>query len=80
MKKWNEDENLGIQISAEIKKGIIEELNFSRPSHIQSVAIPLILGTDDEGNYQNLIAQSRNGSGKTGAFAIGSVLRVDPAL
>jgi superfamily II DNA/RNA helicase len=80
MKKWNVDEDLEIQISADIKKGIIEGLNFSRPSHIQSVAIPLILGTDEQGYHQNLIAQSKNGSGKTGAFAIGSVMRVDPAL
>ena len=27
-----------------------------------------------------MIAQSKNGSGKTGAFAIGSSLRVDPSL
>lgn len=30
--------------------------------------------------YYDLIAQSKNGSGKTGAFAIGSVLRVDPKI
>lgn len=30
--------------------------------------------------YQDLIAQSKNGSGKTGAFSIGSILRVDPAV
>jgi superfamily II DNA/RNA helicase len=29
--------------------------------------------------FDNVIAQSKNGSGKTGAFTIGSVLRVDPA-
>ena len=28
----------------------------------------------------NLIAQSKNGSGKTGAFTIGTVLRVDPKI
>jgi len=27
--------------------------------------------------YDNLMAQSKNGSGKTGAFCIGSALRVD---
>ena len=27
-----------------------------------------------------MIAQSKNGSGKTGAFSIGSILRVDPAV
>lgn len=37
------------------------------------MAIPLISNEP----YHSLIAQARNGSGKTGAFAIGSVLRVD---
>lgn len=32
------------------------------------------------GVFHDLIAQSKNGSGKTGAFAIGTVLRVDPAI
>jgi superfamily II DNA/RNA helicase len=27
-----------------------------------------------------LIAQANNGSGKTGAFVIGSLMRVDPAI
>ena len=31
-------------------------------------------------NYIDLIAQSKNGSGKTGAFSIGSLLRVDPKI
>ena len=30
--------------------------------------------------YDNLIAQGKNGSGKTGAFAIGTSLRIDPAI
>lgn len=77
---WDDDDEEGLDISAEIKKGITEELMFTRPSIIQAVAIPLILGTDDSGNYQNLIAQSKNGSGKTGAFTIGSAMRIDPAL
>lgn len=33
-----------------------------------------------EGEFVNLIAQSKNGSGKTGAFTIGSTLRVDPKI
>lgn len=27
-----------------------------------------------------MVAQSKNGSGKTGAFTVGSVMRVDPKL
>lgn len=30
--------------------------------------------------YNNLIAQAKNGAGKTGAFCIGSMLRVDPSI
>lgn len=41
--------------------------------------MPLIAKPVD-GNYFNLIAQSKNGSGKTGAFSIGSVLRVSPEI
>ncbi len=77
-KSWDDEEEF--QITPEIMKGITEELNFSKPSHIQAVAIPLIVKTDSEGIFNNLIAQSKNGSGKTGAFTIGSVLRIDPAL
>ena len=56
----------------EIIKNIEDNLRFINPSRIQSVAIPMIL------NGKNLIAQAKNGAGKTGAFTIGSVLRVDP--
>jgi len=48
---WDDEEDEGFQISPEVKKGIIEELNFSRPSQIQAVGIPLILGQDDDGNF-----------------------------
>jgi superfamily II DNA/RNA helicase len=30
--------------------------------------------------YDNLLAQSKNGSGKTGAFSIGSALRIDESV
>ena len=45
----------------------------NKPSKIQAVSIPLIVIEP----YNNLIAFAPTGSGKTGAFAIGSVLRVD---
>lgn len=64
-----------------IKKAIIEELKWERPSRIQSVAIPYILQYDDEAKcFDNLIAQAKNGAGKSGAFCIGSLLRVDPKI
>ena len=43
------------------------------------MAVPLIAKPVD-GNFIDLIAQSKNGSGKTGAFSVGSVLRIDPAV
>jgi superfamily II DNA/RNA helicase len=76
-KSWEEED---FHISPEILKGILAELNFDRPSQIQAVAIPLIVKTDSDGNFVNLIAQSKNGSGKTGAYSIGSVMRVDPSI
>jgi hypothetical protein len=44
------------------------------------VAIPLIVKTDYTNNFVNLIAQSKYGSGKTGAYSIGSTIRVDPSI
>lgn len=43
------------------------------------MAVPLITKPVD-GAFIDLIAQSKNGSGKTGAFSVGSVLRIDPAV
>lgn len=43
------------------------------------MSIPLI-ATAFKGEYVGLIAQSKNGTGKTGAFTIGSVLRVNPKI
>lgn len=40
----------------------------------------MITRKDENGEFINLIAQSKNGSGKTGAFTIGTVLRVDPKI
>lgn len=77
-KSW-EDEELGIP--KEIIKGIVEELGWDRPSRIQNTAIPIISQLDEESKqYENLIAQARNGAGKSGAFIIGSLMRVDPAI
>lgn len=50
----------------------INEYGFKSPSLIQAKTIHIINSGCD------LIAQSQSGSGKTGAFAIGSLSRVDP--
>jgi superfamily II DNA/RNA helicase len=45
------------------------------------MAIPYIVNPDeDSGKYESLIAQAKDGAGKTGAFIIGSLLRVDPSI
>jgi superfamily II DNA/RNA helicase len=40
----------------------------------------MITRKDENNDFINLVAQSKNGSGKTGAFTIGTVLRVDPKI
>ena len=72
-KSWDDED---LSILPDLKKGIIEGLGFLKPSKIQAVAIPLIIGEVDK-NICDLIAQSKNGSGKTGAFSIGTTMRVD---
>ncbi len=61
-----------LKIREDVKKNLLD-MKFEKPSHIQAVAIPMINRTP----YHNLIAQSRNGSGKTGAFLLGILGRVD---
>jgi len=39
-RSWDDD---GFFLSEALKKGLIEELNYQKPSHIQTVAIPLIV-------------------------------------
>uniref|UniRef100_K3W5E7 RNA helicase n=1 Tax=Globisporangium ultimum (strain ATCC 200006 / CBS 805.95 / DAOM BR144) TaxID=431595 RepID=K3W5E7_GLOUD len=53
-------------------KGVYS-MKFSKPSKIQSVALPLILANPPE----NLIGQAQSGSGKTATFALGMLFRVD---
>ncbi|KAM4705179.1 ATP-dependent RNA helicase DDX19A-like [Rhinophrynus dorsalis] len=50
-------------------------MGFKRPSKIQKTALPLMLSSQP----QNLIAQSQSGTGKTAAFGIAMLSRVDPA-
>ena len=75
---WDSEE---LKIPENIKRGLIEELKWDRPSKIQKRAIPTMTIPDSEtGQFENLIAQAKNGAGKTGAFVIGSLLRIDPAI
>ena len=68
-------------IPADIEKNLVDDLNFNKPSKIQKTAIPQILKINDKtGNHNNLIALAATGSGKTAAFGVGSVMRIDRAL
>jgi len=69
--QWENKEHF--DIPEDIQKNIVDKLGFIKPSTIQSVSIPMITNPP----YLAVIAQARNGTGKTGSFAIGSTLRVD---
>uniref|UniRef100_A0A6C0CDZ8 RNA helicase n=1 Tax=viral metagenome TaxID=1070528 RepID=A0A6C0CDZ8_9ZZZZ len=47
---------------------------FEKPSIIQDKAIPILISGKD------MIAQAQSGTGKTGAFSIGSLCRIDTSL
>jgi ATP-dependent RNA helicase DDX19/DBP5 len=51
-------------------------MNYFKPSRIQATALPLIIGP----NPRNLICQSQTGTGKTAAFALAMIHRVDPKI
>jgi superfamily II DNA/RNA helicase len=52
----------------------IYSYGYEKPSSIQQIAVmPIIDGRD-------ILAQSRSGTGKTGAFTIGSLARIDPTI
>ena len=51
-------------------------LKYEKPSIIQAQSIPLITQNRNE----NYLLQSKNGSGKTGAFAVPAVMTVDPTI
>ena len=59
-------------ISADLLKGI-DRLGFEQASPIQAEAIPVLLGGDD------VVGQSQTGSGKTAAFALPALEKVDTA-
>ncbi len=60
-------------LSADVLKAV-ERLGFEETSPIQSATIPLIMAGRD------VVGQSETGSGKTAAFCIPAIERVDPAV
>nr|GEV79904.1 DEAD-box ATP-dependent RNA helicase 38 [Tanacetum cinerariifolium] len=65
-----------LNISYELLKGLYVEMQFERPSKVQSITLPMILSPP----YKSLVAQAHNGSGKTTCFVLGMLTRVDPKL
>ena len=61
-----------IRRSEELLKGI-HQMNFRKPSKIQEKALPLLLLNPP----QNMIAQSQSGTGKTAAFSLNVLSRID---
>ncbi len=60
-------------LSPEVLKAV-SQMGFEEASHIQSQAIPVIMSGAD------VVGQSQTGSGKTAAFAIPAIEKVDAAL
>ena len=69
-KTWDE---LGVKDN--IKNGLIE-MDFISPSKIQATTFPLIMKEP----RSNLVAQAKNGAGKTGAFGLGVISSIDENL
>lgn len=61
-----------LNLKPELLKGVYE-MKFSKPSSIQAQALPIIL----DAKHPNLIGQAQAGSGKTGAFSLGILSRID---
>lgn len=60
-------------LKRELLMGIFEK-GFEKPSPIQEEAIPIILAG------RNVLARAKNGTGKTAAFIIPCLEKVDPSL
>ncbi|KAI4704410.1 RNA helicase required for poly(A+) mRNA export [Alternaria sp. BMP 2799] len=61
-----------LNLSEELLKGI-RSMNFTQPSKVQEKALPLLLMNPPT----NMIAQSQSGTGKTAAFSLNILSRVD---
>jgi translation initiation factor 4A len=62
-----------LNLKDDLLRGIYS-YGFENPSKIQSKAVPLVL------NGKDLIAQAQSGTGKTGAFLIGALEKLDISL
>lgn len=62
-----------LHLKPELLKGVYA-MGFNAPSKIQETALPTLLADPP----QNMIAQSQSGTGKTAAFVLAMLSRVDP--
>jgi ATP-dependent RNA helicase DDX19/DBP5 len=61
-----------LNLTEELQKGLLN-MNFHKPSKIQERALPLLMSDPP----QNLIGQSQSGTGKTAAFTLNILSRVN---
>ncbi|WVQ84813.1 hypothetical protein IAT38_006970 [Cryptococcus sp. DSM 104549] len=64
-----------LNLHEDLMRGIIAA-GFKKPSKIQERALPMLMSNP----AKNLIGQSQSGTGKTAAFTLNMLARVDPAL
>ena len=69
VKSWDE-----LALKPEIRRALVE-VGFVKPSVIQETALPLIIT-----HRRNVIAQAKNGSGKTASFSLGLLSVVDASV
>jgi ATP-dependent RNA helicase DDX19/DBP5 len=62
-----------LNVNPNVCRNVICELGFTKPSKIQAQSLPIILSS----KYPNFIGQSQAGSGKTGAYAMAVLTRMD---
>jgi translation initiation factor 4A len=62
-----------LNINENILRGVYAH-GFEKPSQIQTQSIPIILSGKD------VVAQAQSGTGKTGAFSIGNLCRIDESV
>lgn len=55
----------------------VADKGFIHPTAIQRQAIPILTKPNADGKYVSFIGQAQSGSGKTAAFGISSILRID---
>ncbi|CAF1300931.1 unnamed protein product [Rotaria sp. Silwood1] len=64
-----------LNLKPELLKGVYS-MGFQAPSKIQEIALPHLLNNPPK----NIIAQSQSGTGKTAAFSLAILSRIDPSI